>query len=216
MKWVYRSILALFSLGFLGLIGGVAIVAFAIHYYGQDLPDYKQLQKYEPSIVTRIYAGDGGLLAEYASEKRIFVPIQKVPDLVKQAFISAEDQNFYDHNGVDFYAIARAMVTNLRNAGSGRRLIGASTITQQVAKNFLLTNEVSYERKIKAGTTTIDLLTKFYAINPIKIEAIARNTWSNPAANALALDRISCHYCLKCFADILFASMDYSIATLLC
>jgi penicillin-binding protein 1A len=149
MKWVYRSILALFSLGFLGLIGSVGIVAFAIHHYGQDLPDYKQLQKYEPSIVTRIYAGDGGLLAEYASEKRIFIPIQKVPDLVKQAFISAEDQNFYNHNGVDLYAIARAMVTNLRNAGSGRRLIGASTITQQVAKNFLLTNEVSYERKIK-------------------------------------------------------------------
>lgn len=149
MKWVYRSILALFSLGFLGLIGGVALVAFAINFYGQDLPDYKQLQKYEPSIVTRIYAGDGGLLAEYASEKRIFVPVQKIPDRVKQAFISAEDKNFYNHNGVDFYAIARAMVTNLRNAGSGRRLIGASTITQQVAKNFLLTNEVSYERKIK-------------------------------------------------------------------
>ncbi len=149
MKWVYRSILALFSLGLLGLIAGVALVAFAINFYGQDLPDYKQLQKYEPSIVTRIYAGDGGLLAEYASEKRIFIPIQKIPDRVKQAFISAEDKNFYNHNGVDFYAIARAMITNLRNAGSGRRLIGASTITQQVAKNFLLTNEVSYERKIK-------------------------------------------------------------------
>ncbi len=149
MKWVYRSILALFSLGFIGLIAAVGLVAFAIHYYGQDLPDYKQLQKYEPSIVTRIYAGDGNLLAEYASEKRIFVPVQKMPKLLKQAFISAEDQNFYEHGGVDFYAIARAMVTNLKNAGSGRRLIGASTITQQVAKNFLLTNEVSYERKIK-------------------------------------------------------------------
>jgi penicillin-binding protein 1A len=149
MKWFYRSLLALFSLGFLGLIAGVGLFAFIINHYGQDLPDHSQLQKYEPSIVTRIYAGDGGLLAEYAQEKRVFVPIQKTPELLKQAFLSAEDKNFYDHNGVDFYAIARAMVTNLRNYGSGKRLIGASTITQQVAKNFLLTNEVSYERKVK-------------------------------------------------------------------
>lgn len=149
MKWLYNIFLALFSLGFLGLIAGVGIIAFAINYYGRDLPDYNQLKKYEPSIVTRIYAGDGNLLAEYAQEKRIFVPVQKIPDQVKNAFLAAEDQNFYDHNGVDFYAIARAMITNLRNSGSGKRLIGASTITQQVAKNFLLTNEVSYERKIK-------------------------------------------------------------------
>lgn len=149
MRWFRNIILALFSLGFLGLIGGVGLIAFTIHHFGQDLPEHEQLKNYEPSIITRIYAGDGGLLAEYAEEKRIFVPIQKMPDLVKQAFMSAEDKNFYDHNGVDTYAIARAMVTNLKNAGSGRRLIGASTITQQVAKNFLLTNEVSYERKIK-------------------------------------------------------------------
>lgn len=141
--------LTLFSLGFLGAIAAVGIVAYAIHHYGQDLPDYSQLKKYEPSILTRIYAGDGNLLAEYAQERRIFVPIQKMPDLLKQAFISAEDQNFYNHGGVDYMAIARAVVTNLRNAGAGRRLVGASTITQQVAKNFLLTNEVSYERKIK-------------------------------------------------------------------
>ncbi len=149
MKWFTNIMLALFSLGFLGLIGSVGVVAFAIHHYGQDLPEHEQLKNYEPSIITRIYAGDGGLLAEYAEEKRIFVPIQKIPDLVKQAFLSAEDKNFNNHNGVDTYAVARAMITNLRNAGSNRRLVGASTITQQVAKNFLLTNEVSYERKIK-------------------------------------------------------------------
>ena len=149
MKWLSTFFLALLSLGFLGAMAGIAIIAFIIHYHGQDLPDYNQLKKYEPSIITRIYAGDGNLLAEYAQEKRVFVPVQKIPDIVKQAFISAEDQNFYDHQGVDPMAIARAMVTNLRNAGSGRRLIGASTITQQVAKNFLLTNEVSYSRKIK-------------------------------------------------------------------
>jgi penicillin-binding protein 1A len=149
MKLFYNSLLALISLGFLGLIVGVALVAFTINYYSKDLPDYSQLKEYEPSIITRIYAGDGSLMAEYAQEKRVFVPIQKIPDIVKNAFISAEDQNFYEHNGVDVMAIGRAVVTNLRNAGTGRRLVGASTITQQVAKNFLLTNEVSYERKIK-------------------------------------------------------------------
>lgn len=149
MKWFYNALLALFSLGFLGLIAGVALIAFVINYYSRDLPDHNQLKKYEPPIITRIYAGDGGLLAEYAREHRVFVPIQKMPNIVKQAFLSAEDKNFYDHKGVDTYAIARAMITNLRNSGSGRRLVGASTITQQVAKNFLLTNEVSYERKVK-------------------------------------------------------------------
>ncbi|MCI5060326.1 MAG: penicillin-binding protein 1A [Alphaproteobacteria bacterium] len=149
MKWLSNILLALLSLGFLGGIAGIAAVAFAIHYYSQDLPDYNQLKQYEPPIITRLYAGDGNLLAEYAQEKRVFVPVQKMPDILKQAFISAEDQNFYEHQGVDMKAIARAAVTNIRNSGSGRRLIGASTITQQVAKNFLLTNEVSYARKIK-------------------------------------------------------------------
>lgn len=155
MKWFYNTLLALFSLGFLGLIAGIALFAFVINYYSQDLPDYTQLKTYEPPIITRIYAGDGGLLAEYAKEKRVFVPIQKIPNIVKQAFISAEDQNFYKHKGVDSFAILRAVITNLRNSGSGRRLVGASTITQQVAKNFLLTNEVSYERKVKEAILAI-------------------------------------------------------------
>jgi penicillin-binding protein 1A len=149
MKWLSNLILALFSIGFIGLIGAVAAFAFIVSYYGKDLPDHAQLKNYSPSIITRIYAGDGNLLAEYAQEKRVFVPIQKMPDIVKQAFLSAEDKNFYQHKGVDHTAVARAIVINLRNAGSNRRLVGASTITQQVAKNFLLTNEVSYERKIK-------------------------------------------------------------------
>ena len=107
--------------------------------------------------------GDGKLLAEYAKEKRIFVPISVIPDRVKHAFLSAEDKKFYEHNGIDAYAIARAALTNLRQSGSGKRLVGASTITQQVAKNFLLTNEVSYERKIKEAILAIrmeDALTK--------------------------------------------------------
>ena len=120
-----------------------------INHYGSDLPNHEQLKDYEPPIVTRLYAGDGRLMAEFAQEKRVFMPIEAIPDLVKNAFISAEDKNFYTHPGVDFWAVARAAVSNAKNAGSGRRLVGASTITQQVAKNFLLTNERSYERKLK-------------------------------------------------------------------
>lgn len=149
MRFVGRFFLWMISLGFLGMIGGIAAFAFIIGYYSRDLPDYSQLKNYEPPIVTRIYAGDGRIMAEYAQERRIFIPIELIPERVKSAFISAEDQNFYTHTGVDFMAVARAIAINLRNTGEGRRLVGASTITQQVAKNFLLTNEVSYERKIK-------------------------------------------------------------------
>jgi penicillin-binding protein 1A len=99
--------------------------------------------------VTRVHAGDGSLLAEYATEKRVFVPIEAIPRRVVNAFLSAEDKNFYDHPGIDFISVARAVLTNVANLWSDRRPVGASTITQQVAKNFLLTNEVSIERKIK-------------------------------------------------------------------
>jgi penicillin-binding protein 1A len=149
MRLISYTFLALVSLGFLGAIASVAVFALALSYYGSDLPDYEQLKDYQPAIVSRIYTGDGHLMAEYAEEKRVFIPVQTIPQTIKSAFISAEDKNFYEHKGVDLLAVARAMATNLRNSGSGRRLIGASTITQQVAKNFLLTNEVSYERKIK-------------------------------------------------------------------
>jgi penicillin-binding protein 1A len=99
--------------------------------------------------VTRVHAGDGRLLAEYATQKRVFVPIQAIPKRVVNAFLAAEDKNFYSHPGVDFMAVLRAVVTNVIHKAQGRRPVGASTITQQVAKNFLLTNELSYERKIK-------------------------------------------------------------------
>ncbi len=115
----------------------------------QSLPDYKQLAKYEPAVTTRLYAGDGQLLKEYATEQRLFMPVNKIPDLVKQAFISAEDKKFYKHSGVDYVGIIRAVISNIKNIGTGRRPSGASTITQQVAKNFLLSSELSYIRKIK-------------------------------------------------------------------
>jgi penicillin-binding protein 1A len=146
MRWLGQALLALLSIGFLGLIAAIGLIFAIFAHYGKDLPDYSQLKNYEPPIVTRIYAGDGRLLAEYAQERRVFVPIEVVPKQVKNAFIAAEDQNFYTHSGVDPIAIARTAVNNLRGSG---RMGGASTITQQVAKNFLLSNERTIERKIK-------------------------------------------------------------------
>ncbi len=130
----------------ISLAGGVV---WGLYHYGRGLPDYQQLAHYEPPTVTRVHAGDGRLLVEYATEKRVFVPIGAIPRRVIYAFLAAEDKNFYTHSGVDFLSIVRAAVTNLINVARNRRPVGASTITQQVAKNFLLTNEVSIERKIK-------------------------------------------------------------------
>jgi penicillin-binding protein 1A len=141
--------------GYLFGIGAVlgVIVAAGVWIYLQeeasDLPDYTTLKNYEPPVMTRVHAGDGQLMAEYAKERRLFLPIQAIPEMLKQAYISAEDKNFYTHIGVDPEGIARAVFLYVRDYGSGRRPQGASTITQQVAKNFLLTNEVSFERKIK-------------------------------------------------------------------
>jgi penicillin-binding protein 1A len=131
----------------LAVAGGGGL--YLLYYYGRGLPDYQQLANYEPPTVTRVHAGDGRLLAEYATERRIFVPVAAMPRRVIDAFLAAEDKNFYRHPGVDFLGVARAMVRNIAALGKGKRLQGASTITQQVAKNFLLTNEVSIERKVK-------------------------------------------------------------------
>jgi penicillin-binding protein 1A len=120
-----------------------------IWHYSKDLPDYSQLQDYEPAVMTRVHASDGALLAEYSKERRLYLPIQAVPKLVINAFLAAEDKNFYEHGGIDFSGMARAAVLFAQNYGSNKRPQGASTITQQVAKNFLLTNEVSFTRKIK-------------------------------------------------------------------
>ena len=133
---------------FFAILGLVALmVVFGV--LSKDLPDYRQLAKYEPAVTTRLFAGDGQLLMEYAAEKRLFVPVDKIPERVKQAFIAAEDKHFYQHGGIDYIGIIRAVINNIKNIGTGRRPSGASTITQQVAKNFLLNSEVSYIRKIK-------------------------------------------------------------------
>lgn len=139
----------LFAVGTILFLVGVAGVAGLMWHYSKDLPDYSQLQDYEPPVMTRVHATDGSLVAEYARERRLYLPIQAVPKRVIHAFLSAEDKNFYEHGGLDFNGMARAGALYIQNYGTGRRPQGASTITQQVAKNFLLTNEVSFTRKIK-------------------------------------------------------------------
>ena len=128
---------------------GAGGVTYGLWHYGRGLPEYHQLADYRPPVMTRVHAADGRLIAEYARERRLFVPIGAIPRQVIHAFLAAEDKNFYSHPGVDALGIVRAMYTNLRNLGSTRRPVGGSTITQQVAKNFLLGGEVSIERKIK-------------------------------------------------------------------
>ncbi|MEZ5831420.1 MAG: penicillin-binding protein 1A [Dongiaceae bacterium] len=126
-----------------------AIAAWLVYeHFSQGLPDYYQLASYDPPVVSRVYAGDGRLLAEYATENRVFVPISAMPKRVINAFLAAEDKTFYTHHGVDLPGVISATLKNIRNYGD-RRPVGASTITQQVTKNFLLSNELSYKRKIR-------------------------------------------------------------------
>lgn len=130
---------------------GGAVVALSIgavfYVYGQDLPSTETLAKYSPPTISRIYSGEGKIIDEFARERRLFVPAEEIPDLVKQAFISAEDKNFYEHDGYDLRGIAIAALQCAQSGGSGCR--GASTITQQVMKNFLLSGDRQAERKIK-------------------------------------------------------------------
>jgi len=132
----------------LGLIGFVAAVIYVVRVT-EDLPDFQQLAEYEPPIMSRVHAGDGLLIAEYAREHRVFVPISNIPPEVAEAFLSAEDRSFYQHSGLDLTGIIRAGLSNIGNMMRGRRLEGASTITQQVAKNFLLSSEQRIARKVR-------------------------------------------------------------------
>jgi penicillin-binding protein 1A len=157
MKLLLRFFGFLFAAGTILFVVGVAAAAGLLWHFSKDLPDYSQLQDYEPPVMTRVHAGDGSLVAEYARERRLYIPIQAVPKLVINAFLSAEDKNFYEHGGLDFTGIARAAVVYLQNFGSSRRPQGASTITQQVAKNFLLSNELSMSRKVKEALLALKI-----------------------------------------------------------
>jgi penicillin-binding protein 1A len=143
----------LFAAGGLLFLGVSGVAGYFLWKASQDLPSYDSLAQYEPPVMTRIHAHDGSLIAEYARERRIFVPINTVPRLVIGAYLSAEDKRFYEHGGLDFIGIGRALSKNLQNPG--RRPEGASTITQQVAKNFLLSGEQSYMRKLKEAILAI-------------------------------------------------------------
>jgi penicillin-binding protein 1A len=148
MRILMRFLGFMFALGAIMFIVGAVGATMVIYHYNKDLPDYTALQNYEPPVMTRVHASDGSLVAEYAKERRLYIPIQAVPKLVKEAFISAEDKNFYEHGGIDPIGVLRAVVSNIENYGK-RRPQGASTITQQVAKYFLVGDERSYTRKIK-------------------------------------------------------------------
>ena len=131
-----------FSIKF--IIVFIAVLVFfafsTFWYFSLGLPDYKKLSNYQPPISSRVYSKDNKLIAEYAFEKRLFIPYNSIPEKVVNSFLSAEDKNFFNHPGVDAKGILRAIIKNIQNIAQNKRLEGASTITQQVAKNFLLTN----------------------------------------------------------------------------
>jgi len=157
MRIILRFFGFLFSIGAILFLLGAGALAYFYFQYSKDLPNHAQLEKYEPPVMTRVHAADGSLLAEYARERRLYLPIQAVPKLVIGAFLSAEDKNFYHHVGVDPEGVVRALLTNFR---SGKKQ-GASTITQQVAKNFFLTPEQTVERKIREALTALRIESTF-------------------------------------------------------
>ena len=143
---------------FWGFTAGIAALAALIFIYGNDLPDYRKLATYAPPVATRLYAADGSLLIEYAEERRVFIDYDDMPSQLVNAFVAAEDQNFWTHPGIDVQGILRAVVNNgARMFGADTNFSGASTITQQVAKNFFLTSERSLSRKIKEAILALRL-----------------------------------------------------------
>ena len=141
------------SLSFILLI---SVLIFSVLWaYSNSIPDYKFLKNYKPPVSSKVYSGDGELVADFSKEKRIFVPYSSIPKNVINSFLSAEDKNFFSHPGVDAKGVLRAVINNISNIFLSKRLEGASTITQQVAKNFLLTNEVSINRKFFATCCVI-------------------------------------------------------------
>ncbi len=145
-----------FTAGGILFVVGAAVAGYFLWQISRDLPDYEKLNNYEPAVMTRVHANDGSLIGEFAREKRIYLPITAIPRRIIDAFVSAEDQNFFQHTGLDFQGIARAMIANFAKAMSGGgHMEGASTITQQVAKNFLLSNERSMMRKVKEAILAV-------------------------------------------------------------
>ena len=148
---------------FTGVITGVFAIVFIFFIFGKDLPNFDKLSYYQPRLVSKIFTTNGNFLEDYSNENRIFINYNQIPRELINCFLVSEDINFYNHFGVDFKGIARAFFKNMSNILSNKRPEGASTITQQVAKNLLLTNELSYSRKIKEMILALrmeNLLTK--------------------------------------------------------
>ncbi|RCL02671.1 MAG: penicillin-binding protein 1A [Candidatus Tokpelaia sp. JSC188] len=198
---------------FLGYIFKMGVVAFLISLGGaiayistvaNDLPDYALLEKYEPPVMTRIHASNGSLMSEFANKRRLYLPIQAIPNQIKAAFISAEDKNFYEHFGLDPEGLARAVINNIKNIWVKKRPEGASTITQQVAKNFLLSSDATLQRKIKEAILSLriektyskDHILELY-LNEIYLGrsaygvAAAALTYFNKSVNELTLEEIA-------------------------
>jgi penicillin-binding protein 1A len=152
-SWLLGLLTFGFAAGVVLFLAATAVAGFYVWAASRDLPDYERLAKYEPPVMTRIHAADGTLMAEYARERRIFVPINVIPKSVIQAFLAAEDKRFYEHGGIDFIGVGRALLKYVRT--SGKKLEGASTITQQVAKNLLLTSERTFDRKLREAILSI-------------------------------------------------------------
>lgn len=152
-----RVLTAIAAVFLVVLCGGLLAGGYLLWQMNQDLPDYSKLANYEPPVMTRVQAGDGTLIAEYAHEHRLYVPFNVIPKRVVNAFLAAEDKNFYSHGGVDPRGIARAVFDNVINVVRDRRLVGASTITQQVARNFLLNSDRTLTRKLKEALISLRL-----------------------------------------------------------
>ena len=144
-NYIKLLLVFLFISGFISIF----LIFYTLWIYSSELPSYEKIIEYKPNLSSRIYSSDGFLLKSFYTEERIFIPVDRIPKNIKHAFLASEDKNFYDHYGIDIIAILRAFLTNIININSNKRVVGASTITQQVVKNLLLSNELSYSRKIK-------------------------------------------------------------------
>ena len=182
----------------------IAVAGFALAIYAawlfHDMPDAGDLADYHPPTATRVYAWDGTLIGEFSRERRIFVPYDQIPPQLVQAFLAAEDRNFFQHGGVDMQGLSRAMAKNVLNAAQGKRLEGGSTITQQVAKNVLLTSDATVGRKLKEAilarrleqTLTKDRILELYlnvaewGVGVFGCEAAARRYFGTSAAQLSA------------------------------
>ncbi|MEO1242415.1 MAG: penicillin-binding protein 1A [Pseudomonadota bacterium] len=197
-----------FAVGAIGVVGAAGYAAWYLNKLNQDLPDYQALSEYAPPVTTRVYAGDGSLVAEFARERRLFVPIESIPDHVKYAFVSAEDKTFFEHTGLDVRGIVRAQLSNIGNILAGRRLEGGSTITQQVAKNFLLSSEQKVERKLREMLIARKMertFTKEHILELYLNEIYLGNRSYGVAAAAL-------NYFDKSLADLTIAEASYIAA----